>query len=60
MIDIPIPAPKYNNAAIIVGGISSSRIFDIGELIAYNAAARIAQSIAKLCCLSKIIPPIIS
>ena len=30
----PIPAPRYRNAAIIVGDISSNSIFENGELIA--------------------------
>ena len=39
---IPTPAPRYNSAAINVGGISTNKSFDTGELIPYNNAASMA------------------
>ena len=36
----PSPAPRYRNAAIMVGDTCVSRSFDRGRLTAYNAAAK--------------------
>jgi len=39
---IPDPAPIYRNEAIIIGGRSFNSNLEIGELVAYNAAANMA------------------
>ena len=46
--NIPIPAPRYSRAAIIVGGTSCKSSFDAGTLAAYKTAAKMAQNIEGL------------
>ena len=46
-INRPKPAPRYKNAAIIIGGIWFRNIFEKGIPIAYSAAARIAYAVAR-------------
>jgi hypothetical protein len=47
---MPTPAPRYRNAAIIIGDTWRSNIFDIGMLMAYSAAASMAKNIAHRYC----------
>ena len=58
MKDIPIPAPRYNNAAINVDGISFKSILEIGVLMAYREAAKMAHKIEMLYFNFKIYSPI--
>ena len=46
MAPMPMPAPRYRNAATIVGATVWSITFETGVLMAYRAAASIAKSIA--------------
>ena len=46
MAPMPMPAPRYRNAATIVGATVWSITFETGVLMAYRAAASIARMIA--------------
>ncbi|MPM76026.1 hypothetical protein SDC9_123021 [bioreactor metagenome] len=45
---MPIPAPRYKNAASIIGDTSDNNSFENGELNAYNAAAATAKPMARV------------
>ena len=46
--NIPTPAPRYNNPAIIVGDTYSVNNLESGILMAYSAAAKIANNVARI------------
>ena len=46
--NIPTPAPRYNNPAIIVGVTYSINSFEKGILMAYKAAANNANNVARI------------
>lgn len=43
IVEVPIPAPRYNTPAKSVGGKEDNKTFEKGEENEYNNAAKIAK-----------------